>query len=109
MTILTGVAYPKEFKYTGNAKTNTAPFASTVIVYKPTQYGHVSTSYIYGFKSEVSRIIDSIIINVSGKEQYKYKFKYVASENTERDLLKSIQRLGADNLGGTQQYLTIIC
>lgn len=84
-----GVAYPKEFKYTGNAKTNVAPFGSVVITYESSR--HVSTSYIFGFKSEISKIVDKIIVTAGNRPWKKYKFQYDVSIDTQRDLLGAIK------------------
>lgn len=91
-----GQIYPEIIKYTGNSKLSLVPFAQVKISY--VNNSAAGTSYLPGFMVVTGKRIDRIDSSVGTALQSAYKFSYIQSADTKRDLLKSVVQLGADGV-----------
>ncbi len=86
--------YPQTINYTGNAQQSLLPYAQVAISYGDT--AKAASSYIAGFKILTSKRIERINTSVKANNQFSYRLSYAPSISTGRDLLQSVQQIGAD-------------
>ena len=91
-----GQLYPQTISYTGNDYSSPilSTYAQVNISYASASIP--SASYLSNFLIETAQRIDYVTVSVGSNVQSTYKFAYIQSSDSGRDLLQSIQQTGSD-------------
>lgn len=83
--------YPKYIRYTGNSSVPQNTYAEIEFITETSRFANVS-SYKSGFLVETKRRLQEIKVKAGGSNLRSYRFEYVQSPSTRRDLLSTIKQ-----------------
>ncbi|MFN0116998.1 MAG: FG-GAP-like repeat-containing protein [Elusimicrobiota bacterium] len=88
--------YPESILYTGNENTGREPVNQISFVTTPGTVRELS--YSPKFAHQISSRLSYIQSHVNGVKSWKYEFSYITSQQTSRNLLKEVQKVGLDGV-----------